>query len=105
MGYMMKEFYVYDTEATAQAAVQWINAAGGLPRIGKNAKNGQPAPDKCKTEVWAIPRQRLDGKWVFERVPKKDRDQVPPSKQQEFNTTFPHVIETESPAWWPVLTI
>ena len=97
----MTEYYVFNTEAIANAAEAWISNAGGLPRTGKNAKSGQDEPNKCKTERWAIPRQRLDGKWVFKRVPAAERAKFPQSKKQEFDINFPHVVEIESPDWWP----
>ena len=97
---MNVEYYVFDTEATAIAAEAWISAAGGLPRTGKNAKTGQENPTACKTVRWAIPKQRLDGKWIFERVPKSERDKFPPIKKNEFDSNFPHVIEIYNSNWF-----
>lgn len=96
----MIEYYVFNTEQIAQAAEAWISLHGNLPRTGKNAKTGQDEPNKCKTERWAIPQQRLDGNWVFERVPAAERAKFPQSKKDEFDINFPHVVEIESPEWF-----
>ena len=96
----MIEYYVFDKEQTAIAAEKWISNAGGLPRIGKNAKTKKDAPNKCKTERWAIPQQRLDGKWVFERVPLVEREKFPKSAKNEFDVKHPHVIEVYSDTWF-----
>lgn len=32
--------------------------------IGKNAATGEDMPDQQRTERWAVPQQRADGKWI-----------------------------------------
>jgi hypothetical protein len=96
----MIEFYVFDNERLAKAAEAWISLQGGLPRAGKNAKTKHNAPNKCKTERWAIPRQRLDGKWVFPRVPAAERAKFPASKKQDYDINFPHVVEIYQDSWF-----
>jgi hypothetical protein len=94
------EYYVFKTKKIAKAAEAWISRVGNLPRIGKNAKTGQDAPNKSKTERWAIPRQRLDGKWVFPRVPLEKRQKFPQNKKKDFDIRFPHVVEQYKPLWF-----
>ena len=102
MGDVM-EYYVFDTEATAIAAEAMICQLGQTPVTGINAATGLPEPTKQKTERWAIPRQRLDGKWVFQRVPEAMRANIPQPQQSAFDAAYPHTVETESPEWWPQL--
>ena len=73
-------FYVFDTEAEAIAAENtivtniktWVqtyspDAIGpdGNSLKGRNAKTGELVDNY--TTKWAIPKQRLDEKWVFEK--------------------------------------
>ena len=74
----------------------------GAPLIGTNAATGLPAPDKCKSERWAIPQQRLDGKWVFPKVPAEMIDQFTDSQIDAFNNAFPYVFEEYSLDWFPI---
>lgn len=59
------KYRVFDTEAEAIAAEAQIAETIGCPKVGVNAKTGQPALDKRPTERWAIPQQIADGRWVF----------------------------------------
>jgi hypothetical protein len=73
-------FYVFDTEADEIAAAHtvvtniktWVqtyspDAIGpdGNSLRGRNAKTGELVDNY--TTKWAIPKERLDGKWVFEK--------------------------------------
>ena len=73
-------FYVFNTEAEAIAAENtivtniktWVqtyspDAIGpdGNSLKGRNAKTGELV--EVYTTKWAIPKERLDGKWVFEK--------------------------------------
>jgi hypothetical protein len=96
----MIEYYVFNDEQTAIAAESMICQLGQTPITGINAATGLPEPTKQKTERWAIPQQRLDGKWVFQRVPESMRANIPEEQQQAFNTNYPHIIETYNPEWF-----
>jgi len=94
------EHYVFDTEAEANAAEAYISQAGGVPIVGINAKTGEPMPNAAKTERWAIPQQRLDGKWVFEKVPNTIIAQYPQAVQLYFISTFSFTVEEFSNTWF-----
>lgn len=95
------EYYVFDTEATATAAELYIRQVGQMPITGINAHTGQLMPNAAKTVRWAIPEQRLDGKWVFARVPANVRANIPLAVQQAFDANYPNTIEVFSPSWFP----
>ena len=97
----MIDYYVFEDEATAIASEAMICQIGQTPIVGINAATGQPEPTKAKTERWAIPQQRLDGKWVFPVVPEKMRQNIPVEQQQAWSVAFPHKIETSTDEWWP----
>ena len=59
------KYRVFDTEEQAIAAEAQVALDSGCPKVGVNAKTGQPAPDAQVTERWAIPQQITDGRWVF----------------------------------------
>ena len=99
---MSNLYYVFEDEQTAIAAEAVICQIAGAPLIGRNAKTGLPAPDKCKTERWAIPMQRLDEKWVFPKVPPELLDQYPQEVIDGFNSSFPYVLEECQEDWFLV---
>lgn len=94
------EYLVFDTEATAIAAEAMICQLGGTPIVGVNAATGLPDPAAQQTERWAIPRQRLDGKWVFPRVPAHRRTHITPVQEAAFDAAFANTIENFSPEWF-----
>lgn len=96
----MTEYYVFDTEQEALAAESAICQIGGTPITGNNAKTGKAEPTKAKTVRWAIPQQRLDGKWVFQRVPQSILDTIPTEQQNQFDSAFDYTIETFSADWF-----
>lgn len=101
----MSEYYVWDTEAEAQAALDYINGTGWFPITGRNAKTGELAPDKQKTTKWADQvLERVDGRWVFPRIPASIMDAVgvPEADRQAFLDTFTPVIEEYQDDWFPV---
>lgn len=64
--------YLYQTKGEAQAAAGVISADMGLPRVGRNAKTGQPQPKWQGTDHWDKPRQRRDtGQWYIARPRQK----------------------------------
>ena len=99
---MSNIYYVFEDEATALAAEATICQIAGAPLVGRNAKTGLPAPDKCKTERWAMPEQRLDGKWIFPKVPDALLAQYPQEVIDGFNSNFPYVFEEYQEDWFPV---
>lgn len=99
----MTMFYVFDSEQLATDAELYIRQVGKMPIVGINAATGEPQPTKAKTERWAMPRQRMDGKWVFEKVPDSILATVPDEVKEYYNTTFSHKIETATDDWWPTI--
>ena len=98
-------YYVFDTEQTAVEAELYIRAVGNMPIVGINAATGEPQLTKNKTERWAMPTQRLDGKWVFEKVPDSILVNIPKEIQDYYDINFPHTIETATPEWWPIIDL
>lgn len=99
----MNLYYVFEDEQTAIDAEYFISSTGGAPLVGRNALTGELEPDKCKTERWAIPQQRLDGKWVFEKIPTSVLDQYPEGLIDYFNTTYPNTLEEYDNSWFSQL--
>ena len=94
------EYYVFNTEQEAIEAEAYISAVGNYPRTGQNAKTGTPEPGKQKAERWAIPKQRQDGKWIFQRIPEAIRNQYPESVRNNFINNYPHAVEEYSEDWF-----
>ena len=122
----MSRYYVFNTQAEAQACVDRINiraravfrlqgyeidrATGGI--IPKRLSDGQSMPDAAQAETWDVPRQRLDGKWIVahcEAVPGATLvirpTAVPPLTvagyvAQDIPATV--MVEAENISWWPV---
>ena len=95
------EYYVFDTEQLALDAEAAINTIGGAPITGNRSSDGLPQPDKQKTERWAIPKERLDGKWVFPRVIESIRETYSEEVTSGFDSNFPHTIEIYNSDWFP----
>ena len=58
------KYRVFDTEQEALDAEREISEELGYAKPGVNAKTGQVVPDVL-TVRWAVPRQIVDGRWVF----------------------------------------
>lgn len=99
---MSNIYYVFEDEQTATDAETAICQIAGAPLVGRNAKTGLPAPDKCKTERWAVPQERLDGKWVFPKVPDALLAQYSQEVIDGFNTSYPNTLEEYDSSWFPV---
>jgi hypothetical protein len=99
----MNAHYVFGTEQEAINAELQIRQLGNFPLQGINAATGQPEP-KGLTTAWAMPQERLDGKWVFPRVPKNLCNQYPGAIEQFIaNHTF--TVEDYSPDWFPLTAL
>lgn len=95
----MNAHYVFSTEQEAINAELQIRQLGNFPLVGTNAATGQLEQEGLTT-AWAVPQERLDGKWVFPRVPENLRNQHPEAiKQFIANHTF--TVEDYSPDWFP----
>ena len=98
MGLMM-EYYVFDNEQTATDALNYIANIGSYPIIGENMKTGNLEPNKQTAGARDIILQRLDGKFIFQRIPEFIRAQYPQSAKDYFSATFPHTVESFSSDW------
>jgi len=98
---MANLYYVFDDETTAIDAEAYICTIAQVPIVGRNAKTGQLEPNKAKTERWATPQERLDGKWVFPIIPDAIAYQYPPEVATAFNTNYPNTREEYDQAWFP----
>jgi len=97
---MSIEYYVFETELVANNALSYINGIAEYPWTGINAKTGVIAENKAETLTWDTPALRLDGKWVFQRLPESIREQYPQSMHDLFNTNYPNTIETKQLDWF-----
>ena len=75
----MTDYIVTATQSDADAALVPINVAKGF------------SDTRTKTSTWAVPRQRMDGKWVFEA----------PEPELRALITVPHTIEPMADDWFP----
>lgn len=99
---MMKEHYIFDTEAEAEAALTDINTDERFPIIGRNAATGQLEPNKQLTTCWEKKsKQRLDGKWVFNRLPMSEIVKIKPEKVMKFKENHKYVLEEYNKNWFP----
>lgn len=97
----MNDYYVFNTEQEAINAELQIRELGNFPLSGVNAMTGEVAQEGLTT-AWATPQQRLDGKWVFPRIPENLRQQHA-DKINLFASNNVFTIEPYSPEWFPVL--
>jgi hypothetical protein len=71
----MSDHYVFQTQAQAQACLDYINSTPWFPIIGQI--NGQPALDAQATTCWAeAPLEMLTGEWAVPRIPETRLDYV-----------------------------
>ena len=104
-------FYVFDTESEAIAAENtivtniktWVqtyspDAIGpdGNSLKGRNAKTGELVD--VYTTKWAIPTERLDGKWVFE---KPTQSAVGPAPLANVINGITATEEEHDQSWFP----
>lgn len=98
------QYYVWSSATVASNALYAVNNSGWFPVVGVNAKTHQPATDKQKTVKWteAI-QQRLDGKWVFPRIPNTKLDflGVSDAERRAWWNTFLPSIEVMQNGWFP----
>jgi hypothetical protein len=99
---MVNPYYVYDTLELAQAALTFINTTAGVPLPSVNMATGALSYDS-PTTTWAVIRQRLDGKYVFPKVPDVITQHFPSSTISTFNSV-PYTLEEYSSGWFPVET-
>jgi len=92
----MSEYYVFATEAEAQACVDYINNTPWFPIAGK--VNGKPAPESnAKTTKWCNSGTELaNGEWAVPRIPESRLDtlEVPQEDRQAFLDAFGQDIRT-----------
>ncbi len=96
----MTLYYVFSTEELAIQAEAQISILGNAPIKGRNAKTGELV-DIGETTRWAIPEQRLDGKWVFPKVNDELLAQYSSDIINEFNNAFPNTLEEYNKTWFP----
>lgn len=114
----MARFYVFDTEQEAiDASVSIENrsrelyAAEGYEIdedghiIGVNVGTGESDPDAQRTEQYAIPQQRLDGKWIIphpEGMPSAEIERAGTTVQNYVSQDLTDaVVEESRPDWFP----
>jgi hypothetical protein len=103
---MSQEWYRWDTLEAAQACLNYLNNHPALPHVGRNAKTGLPAPDKCKTTKWCNEvTECTDGKFGFPRVTTQwlDALEISMEDRQAFLDNFQPTIEEFDSAWIPVV--
>jgi hypothetical protein len=103
--YVKGHYYVFPNEVIATSALTAINESGWFPITGNNAKTGKPAPDKAKTTKWCSSvQERVDGKWVFPRIPDAilDAINVSEAERKGWWDTFTPDVESYQSDWFPV---
>ena len=98
------QYYVFADGATGTNALNGINNSGWFPIEGHNAKTGAPAPDKAATVRWTdTVQERLDGKWVFPRIPTAlmDAMNVPEAEREAWWNTYLPDVEMYQTNWFP----
>ena len=100
---MSIEYYVWDTEAEAQAALDYINNSGWFPIASRNVQTGEVDANILTTCWLSEVSQRLDSKWCFKRVPAARMDAlgVPQEDRDAFLSTFNPTIEVWQDGWFP----
>ena len=97
----MAEYYIWNTEAEAQAALDFVNGTSWFPLVGNNSATGKPEPNKQQTLKWAdsVQQRNTDGKWGFPRVPSAIMDAIGVSaeERQSFLDAFTPSIEDLDP--------
>lgn len=93
-------YYVFEDEETARGAEHYISTIGGAPITGVNALTGELEPDAAKTERWAIPKERLDGKWCFPYVGDARVAMYPTDVANYFEDTYPNTKEEYNDDWF-----
>lgn len=64
------QYYVFATESIASNALAEIDSKAGVyPFKGKNQKTKKIESGKASTVSWGKVTQRLDGKFIFRRIP------------------------------------
>lgn len=96
----MLMYMVFETRGEAEAAEAFICRIAKTPITSRNAKTGQPDLSAIKTEKWAIPQQRLDGKWVFPAIPDDLLNMYSVEDVNEFRSRFSFVKEEYQPDWF-----
>lgn len=91
-------YYVFDSQAEAEEAQSQISIIGGAPLPGTNCHGGVSV--KGHTIKWANIRQRLDGKWVFKKVPPSILSDITEEKINQFNESFTYSLEEYSYDWF-----
>ena len=102
----MGEYYVWNTEAEAQAALDFINESDWFPIVGRNAKTNVLQPNKQHTTCWADKVvERVDGKWCFSRITEKILNilNISAEERQQFLDGFAPVIEEYQDGWFPIV--
>ena len=95
----MPQYLVFNTEQEAIDAELHIRQLGQFPIVGVNALTLQPSQEGLTT-AWAIPQQRLDGKWVFPVVPDPPLSAYA-DEESLFRTTHTFTIEDYQESWFP----
>jgi hypothetical protein len=93
-------YYVFESQSLAIAAEEYICQVANMPLVGVNASTGELSPTSQRTERWAVPEQRLDGKWVFPVVPISIAVNFSQSVIDFFNINFPHQFEEFQNEWF-----
>ena len=98
----MSEYYVFATEAEADACLNYINSTPWFPIVGK--VNGVPAPEKQNTTKWAdSPQEMTSGEWAIPRIEEARLDalEVPQEDRDAFMAAFGQDIRTLGPDDFP----
>jgi len=96
------EYYVFQTEDSANQCLSYINGSGWFPITGN--RGGKPSPSTQKTTSWATEVQEsASGEWAVPRIPtsKLDLIGVPQADRDAFLAAFGQDIRTLTPDDFP----
>lgn len=95
----MTDCYVFNTYELAVGAINEINSSPEFPKAGVNRATGESIANQGLRWV-GEPKQRLDGKWFFERLPASEVAKLTQEQITHFMTTYQPTIETFDRITW-----
>jgi len=106
------DYLVFETETQAEAVEAQIFHVGALlahslgyfveDGVIHGKKDGTSSTNTGVTTRWAIPKQRLDNKWVIPHPKHSDHAKANPDVMAQLETQLVGIpVETFDPSWFP----
>lgn len=97
----MTDCMVFQNLGIATAALVHIDNLIKVPITGKRQKDSEEMPGKEKTERFAVPVERPDGKFFIEAIDPVRFPEYTQAEKQFIETQFPHTVEVFDRSWVP----